>query len=169
MSLKEEIQEDIKEAVRGKEELRSLVLRMVSAAIINKEKEKRYKVSKEEPNLKEEELVKKSQLTDEELILLISFEVKKRKDSVFEFEKGKRKDLADKEKKEIEILKKYLPEQISEEEIKKLTKEAIEKVGAESLKDMGKVMAELMPKVKGKADGGLVSKVVKELLIPKNK
>ena len=76
MSLKEEIQEDIKEAVRGKEELRSLVLRMVSAAIINKEKEKRYKVSKEEPNLKEEELVKKSQLTDEELILLISFEVK---------------------------------------------------------------------------------------------
>ncbi|MAF43165.1 MAG: aspartyl-tRNA amidotransferase [Parcubacteria group bacterium] len=169
MSLKEEIQEDIKEAVRGKEELRSLVLRMVSAAIINKEKEKRYKVSKEEPNLKEEELVKKSQLTDEELILLISFEVKKRKDSVFEFEKGKRKDLADKEKKEIEILKKYLPEQISEEEIKKLTKEAIEKVGAESLKDMGKVMAELIPKVKGKADGGLVSKVVKELLIPKNK
>ena len=75
--------------------------------------------------------------------------------------------MVDKETKEKEILEKYLPEQLSEEEIKKLVKEAIEKIGAKEIKDMGKVMAELMPQVKGKADGSLVSKIVKELLTPK--
>jgi uncharacterized protein YqeY len=75
--------------------------------------------------------------------------------------------LAEKEKKEIEVLKKYLPEQLSGEEIKKIAEEAIKKTEAKEMKDMGKVMAELMPQVKGRADGATVSKIVKELLSPK--
>jgi uncharacterized protein YqeY len=167
MILKEKIQEDLNQAVKKKEELESGVLRMLSAAILNKEKEKRFKLNKQEPELKEEELAEKSQLTDEEVIDVISSEIKKRKESISEFEKGNRQDLAEKEKKEIEVLKKYLPEQLSGEEIKKIAEEAIKKTEAKEMKDMGKVMAELMPQVKGRADGATVSKIVKELLSPK--
>jgi len=167
MALKGNIREDLKETVKNREELKSSVLRLLLAAIFNKEKEKRYKLSKGKPELNEIELEEESQLNDEEIIDVISSEAKKRKESIGEFEKGKRMDLAEKEKKELEILEKYLPEQLSEEEIKKLVKEAIEKIGAKEIKDMGKVMAELMPKVKGKADGSLVSRIVKDLLIPK--
>jgi len=168
MILKTKIQEDLMEAVKKKAELESLVLRGLSAAILNKEKEKRYKLSKEKEELTEKELEKDSQLTDEEVIEVISSEVKKRKESILEFEKGKREDLVEKEKKELEILQKYLPEQLSEEEIKKLAKEAIEKVGASDQKDMGRVMAELMPKIKGRAEGNVVSSIVKEILIPQD-
>jgi len=168
MTLKEKIQNDLKEAVKKKEELKSSVLRMLSAAILNNEKEKRYKLSKTKPEFTEKDLEKESQLIDEEAIEVISSEIKKRKESILEFEKGKRQDLVEKEKKELEILEKYLPEQLSEEEIKKFAQEMIEKVGAKEMKDIGRVMAELMPKIKGKADGGLVSKIVKELLISKN-
>ena len=167
MALKEIIQGDLNEAIKGKEELRCSVLRMVIAAILNREKEKRYKLTKEKPDLKESELAKESQLTDEEVIEVVSSEIKKRRESVAGYEKGGRDELAEKEKKEIEILQKYLPEQLSEEELKKLVQEAIDKVGAKEQKDMGKVMAELMPSVKGKADGSLISKVVKELLLSK--
>jgi uncharacterized protein YqeY len=90
--------------------------------------------------------------------------VKKRRESILEFEKGKRDDLVQKEKAELEILQKYLPEQMSQEEIKKLAQEIITKTGASEMKDMGKVLSELMPKVKGKAEGGMVSQIVKELL-----
>jgi len=173
--LKSKIQEDSKKALKKKDEISSSALRMLLAAILNKEKEKRYKIAKTEPELIEEELIEKSQLTDEEVTEVMSSEVKKRKESILEFEKGERQNLAEKEKKELEVLNKYLPEQLSEEDIKKLAKEAIaalraslapserEKVG---LKNMGKVMQELMPQVKGEADGSLVSKIVKELLIP---
>ena len=164
MALKDNIREDLKEAVKNREELKSSALRLLLAAIFNKEKEKRYKLSKEKPELSGEELEEESQLNDEEVIDVISSEARKRKESIVEFEKGGRKDLVEKEKKELEILEKYLPEQLSEEEIKKLVKEAIDKTGAKEMKDMGKVMQEVMPKVKGKADGSLVSKVVKELL-----
>jgi len=203
MVLKGNIREDLKEAVKNREELKSSVLRLLLAAIFNKEKEKRYKLilrrcsglrlslsnalSKEKPELSGEELEEESQLNDEEVIDVISSEAKKRKESIVEFGKGKRMDLVEKEKKELEILEKYLPEQLSEEEIKKLVKEAIDKTVAKEIhpvksaeggvspkakqfnrvKDMGKVMAELMPKVKGKADGSLVSRIVKDLLIPK--
>jgi len=166
--LKEKIQQELNESIKKKEELKLSVLRMVSAAVLNKEKEKRYKLSKEKPDLKEEELTKESQLADEEIIEVISTEIKKRKEAAADYEKGGREELAEKEKKEIEILQKYLPEQLSEEEIKKLVKVAIEKTGAKEPKDMGKVMAELTPYTKGKADGSLVSKVVKDSLVPKN-
>lgn len=178
--LKEEIQGDLNGALKKREELRALVLRTLLAAILNQEKEKRAKLAKAEPELNEEGLIVRSQLTDEEVIEVISSEIKKRKEATLEFEKGKRGDLVKKEKAEMEILQKYLPEQLSEEEIKKLAKQIIEKVGAKEPKDYnppttlqgkniyGKVMGELMPKVKGKADGSLVSKIVKELLTSKN-
>jgi uncharacterized protein YqeY len=167
MTLKEKIEEDLKNALKEKKEIEVSTLRLLLAAIFNKEKEKRYKLSKQKPDLKAENLEKESQLVDEEVIEVISSEIKKRKESILEFEKGKREDLVKKEKEEMEILQKYLPEQLSEEELQKLAKEAIEKVRAKEIKDMGKVMAVLMPKIKGHADGSLVSKIVKELLMPK--
>ncbi|GAI49704.1 unnamed protein product, partial [marine sediment metagenome] len=136
MILKEKIQKDLEEALKKKDEIIVSVLRMLLAAILNKEKEKRYKLSKNEPELTEEELEKESQLTDEEVIEVISSEIKKRKESILEFEKGERQDLVEKEKKEIDVLKKYLPEQLSEQELKKLVKVAIETVEAKEPKDM---------------------------------
>lgn len=168
MSLKEKIAEDFKKFLKEKKENEVSTLRMLNAAIFNKEKEKRYRLSKEKPDLKESDLEKESQLTDEEITEVIFSEVKKRKEAIVEFEKGKRQDLVEKERKEKEILKKYLPEQLSEEEIKKIAKEIIEKIKAEDMKDLGKVMGNLMPKLKGKAEGSLVSKIVKELLTFKN-
>lgn len=162
--LKKIIQNDLKEALKKKEEAKASALRLFLAIILNKEKEKRYKISREKPELNPAELEKESQLLDEEIIEVISSEIKKRKEAILEFEKGERQDLIEKEKKDIEILGKYLPEQLSEEEIKKLAKEIIEKVGAKELKDIGKVMAELIPQVKGRAEGNQVSRIVKELL-----
>ena len=166
MLLKEKIKEDLKKAIKKKAEKESSVLRMILAVILNKEKEKRYKLSKEKPELGTEELEKESRLSDQEMVEVISSEAKKSKEAIIEFEKGGREDLVEKEKGEIEILKKYLPDQLPEEEVKKLAKEAIEKLGAKEPQDMGKVMKELMPQLKGKADGSLVSNIVKELLIP---
>jgi hypothetical protein len=164
MTLKEKIQNDLNFNLKQRKELETTTLRMLNAAILNKEKEKRAKLAKEKKELTEEELIEKSQLADEEIIEVLSYEVKKHKEAIFEFEKGKREDLAEKEKKETEVLKKYLPEQLSEEEIKKIAEKTIAEVGAEEIKDMGRVMAGLMPQLKGKGDGSLVSRIVKELL-----
>ncbi len=164
MALKEKIQDDLISALKEKKEIEVITLRMLNAAILNREKEKRAKLAKKEEEITEKELIEKSQLIDEEVVEAISSEVKKRKEAILEFEKGEREDLVEKEKKEIEVLKKYLPEQLPEEEIKKLAQEAINKVGATEMKDIGKVMAELMPQVRGKAEGSLVSKIVKDLL-----
>ncbi len=165
--LKEEIKRATVQAMKDGDGFVSTTLRMLSAAIQTKEKEKRYKISKQKPDLNEEGLVKESQLPDEEIIEVISSEIKKRRDAIALYEQGGRQELADKEKKEIELLQKYLPEQMSEEEIKKIVMEAIKKTGALAPKDMGKVMAEIMPKTKGKAESGLVSKIVKESLTGK--
>jgi len=162
--LKEKIEEDFQKALKEKNEEEVSVLRVLRAEMVNKEKEKRYQKSKENPELALGELEKESQLTDEELVSLIASEVKKRKEAILGFEKGKREDLVEKEKKEIEILKRYLPEQLSEEEIKKLVKETIQRLSAKSLKDMGRVMGEIMPKIKGRAEGEIVSKIVREEL-----
>lgn len=167
MILKEKISEDLQAAVKNKEELVSSVLRLLLSAILNKEKEKRYKAGKGKPNMSEEDLVKESQLQDEEVIDVVVAEVKKRKESILMFEKGGRPELAAKEQQEAGILQKYLPEQISEEELRKLVQAAVVKTGAKEQKDMGKVMAELMPRVKGKADAGLISQIVKDLLTAK--
>jgi len=164
MSLKLKIQDDSKAALKEKREIELSVLRMLSAAISNKEIDKRTKAWKEKPELSAEELGKESQLTEEEISKIISSEIKKRKEAVDLYKKGNRMELAGKESKEIEILQSYLPEQLSVEEIKKIAKEMVEKTGAKEMKDMGRVMKELMPEVKDRADSGLISKIVKELL-----
>jgi len=160
--LKEKIEKDFKEALLKRNEREISTLRMLKAAIVEQEKEKRYKKSQEKGT--EADLEKESALSDEEIIKLILREIKKRKEAILEFEKGKRKDLVEKETQEIEILKRYLPEMLSEEEIKKMAKETIEKVRAKNIKDMGRVMKELMPKIQGKAEPSLVSQIVKSLL-----
>jgi len=155
MELEKRIKLDLNSAMFAKKELEVSVLRQLLAAVLNKEKEKRFKSGEE----------KEAHLTDEEFMEAILSEVKKRRESIDLFTKGASTDLAEKEKKELEILGKYMPEQMTEEEVEKLVKEAIAKVGAREIKDMGKVMAELMPKVKGRADSSLLGKMVKELLV----
>ena len=162
--LKQNIQKDSIEALKSKDQFKTGVLRMLLASVATKEKEKRYKISKEKPDATEEILIKESELTDEQIVETISSEIKKRKDAIALYLQGNRPELADKETKEIEILKKYLPEQLSEEELRKLVAESITKTGAAEIRDTGKIMADLMPKVKGRADGGEISKIVKELL-----
>lgn len=163
MDLQKKILKDLNKALKKKAKLECSVLRLLTSAIHNKEIEKKAALRKK-GELDEEEIIKEGKLTNEEIIEVIGSEIKKRKEAVLGFEKGKRTDLVEKEKKEMEILQNYFPEQLSEEEIKQIVKETIEKVGAKELKDMGRVMTQVMPKVKGKAEGGLVSRIVKELL-----
>jgi hypothetical protein len=148
-TLKQKIKNNLNSVLKEGDTLSRSVLGMLLAAIMNKE------------------LAKGKEATQEEIVEIIFSEVKKRKESVLAFEKGNRKDLADKERAEIKVLEKYLPEQMPEEDLRKIIKEAVGKTGAVTVKDMGKVMAEIMPQIKGKADGGLVSKIVKESLTPK--
>ena len=152
--LKQQIQTATTESLKSGDSFTTGVLRMLLASIITKEKDKKFKEKSEEDII----------LKDEEIIDVISSEIKKRKDAIVLYEKGNRQELADKEKKEIEVLKKYLPEQIPEEELRKLIQSSINKVGATEIKDTGKIMADLMPKVKGKADNSEISKIIKELL-----
>lgn len=144
--MKQQIQQELREALLQKDEVKTSVLRMLLAAFVNKEKEKG------------------TELTLEQAQAIVQSEAKRRKESIEAFEKGGRQDLAGKEKAELEILKKYLPEQLSEEEVRKLVAEAIGETGATNPQDIGKVMAAVMPKLKGKADGALVNAIVKESL-----
>lgn len=162
--LKEQIQQDLKASLKGGKQVEVSVLRMIIAAINNRETEKRTKIWKEKPESKIEALEKESKLTDEEVLEVLFFEVKKRKEACVEYEKGERTDLIEQEKKEIEIIQKYLPEQLSEEEVAEIAREVIKAVGANDSKDAGRVMSQLMPQLKGRADGGLASRVVRELL-----
>jgi hypothetical protein len=163
--LKQKIKADLEHAVKEQKTLDMSVLRILWSVMNNKEIEKRFGLTKTNPSLNAEQLDKESILTDDEIINTISSEMKKRKESIEMFTKGNRLELADKEKQELEILKGYLPEQISEEEIKKIVQVAIEKLGAKEMKDMGAVIKEVMAQAKNKADGSLVSKIVKDLLI----
>lgn len=142
--MRNQILEDLKTAMKNQDKERLSVIRMVKGAI------------------QMTELNKKHELSDEEVIDVITKEIKSRKDSINEFKKGGREDLVKKTEDEVNILSEYLPKQLTEEELNKIIDEAFEIVKPESTKDMGKVMKELTPKVKGKADMGLVSKIVKE-------
>ena len=104
------------------------------------------------------------ELTDEETIAVISSLVKQRQDSIEQFTKGNRLDLVEKESKELEVLRTYLPPQLSEAEVRDIIKKAVAETGATGQKDMGKLMKVVMPQVKGKADGKMVNDIVKELL-----
>ncbi len=148
MSLKEQLTEDMKTAMKAKAEgkQRLAVIRMVRSAI------------------RQTEIDGKIELDDAGVISIISKEVKSRRDSIEEFKKGGRDDLVAQTEAEIAVLMPYLPQQLSEEEVRALVKEAVEKTGASSQKDMGRVMGSLMPKVKGRADGKLVNTIVREML-----
>jgi len=162
--LKELIQQDFKEAFKNQEKVRLSVLKMLRAGLVKKQQDKRYQLKKENQELEGEDLEKQSILTEEEILGVIISKIKRSKDSIASFEQGGRAELADSEREEIKVLQKYLPEQLSEEEVGVIIKEVIAKVGAESMKDIGRVMAELMPRVKGKTDGDLVIKIVRENL-----
>jgi len=155
--LKQAIQTATTEALKSGDSFTTGVLRMLSAAIQAKEKEKKYK----------EKIEGEAQLTDEEILNVVFSEIKKRKDAIALYTQGNRPELAEREQKEIDILIKYLPAQLSQDALKKLVSESIAVTGAKEMKDMGKVMADLNPKIKGKADGGEASKIVKELLATK--
>ena len=162
--LLEEIKKDLISFQKDKNEVGVSVLRMLVSSIVNKGKDKRLKIANENLELNDNELDEKSILTEEETIEAVASEVKKRRDSIQSFETGGRKDLVEKEEKELEFLKKYLPKELTEEEIRIIVKEAKEKTGAISQKDIGLLMKEIVPKTKGKADGNLVAKIVKEEL-----
>lgn len=147
MSLKNQIQQEMLEAMKAKDEIKVGALRMLKAAIL------KFEVSGE-----------RKEATDNDILALINKEIKQRLDSAEQFRKGNRLEMAEKEEKEIVVLKAYMPPQMNEEEVLKIVKESIAEAGAISKKDMGKVMGVLMPKVKGKADGAMVNKIVAGLL-----
>ncbi|MEH7379904.1 GatB/YqeY domain-containing protein [Bacillus sp. JJ1533] len=147
MSLLERLNNDMKTAMKNKEKDKLSVIRMVKAALQNE-------------GIK----LGNSELSDEAELTVLTREVKQRKDSLREFSNAGREDLVNKIQNEIEILEVYLPEQLSEEDLVEIVKETVQEVNASSKADMGKVMAAIMPKVKGKADGGLVNKLVQQQL-----
>ncbi len=147
--LKQQLRDELKKSMLARETVNTSVLRMTLSAVGY------YETQKGGAGY---------EATDEDVLIVIQKEVKQHRDSIEQFTAGGRQDLVDKETKELEILQKYLPAQMSEAEVKKLVVEAVKKTGAVSITDMGKVMGTLMPKVKGKADGGLVSKLVREEL-----
>lgn len=160
----EEIKKDLVSAIKEKRESAVSVLRMLTSSVFNKEMEKRVKILEKEPNLTEDQLKEKVKLNDDEAIEVVLSEVKKRRDSIAGFEQGGRTDLVNKEKAELDILMKYTPKELTEEEIRAIVKSAASKTGASSMKDIGIVMKEVQPQTKGKADGNLVARIVKEEL-----
>ncbi len=160
--LKDKIKNDFKEAFKAKEQVRLSVLKMVNSEIGNAEINKRAKLMKDGVNAESVETA--SILNDEEVLQVILREVKKRKDSIEAFESAGRQELAEKEKEELVILMTYMPEQLSEGAIRDIAKKAVERSGAKGEKEIGKVMTILAPQVKGKADGVMVNKIVREFL-----
>lgn len=142
--MKDRILNDLKDAMKNKDKERLAVIRLVKGSI------------------QMTELDKKRELTDDEVIDVISKEIKSRKESIKEFEKGFRDDLINKTQEEIDILMEYLPKQMTNEEIEETIDKVFDIVKPTSQKDMGKIMKEINPLVRGKADMGLVSKIVKE-------
>lgn len=145
MSLKEKLAEDLKSSMKNKDVVRKNTVQLVRTAILQVEKDK------------------KVTLEDEDILEVIAKQLKQRKDSLPEYEKSGREDLISQLKQEMEVLMEYLPEQLSEEELRPIVEETVREVGAESMKDMGKVMAAVMPKVKGRADGKAISEIAKSL------
>ena len=144
--MKKKLLEDLKEALKEKNEIKKNAIQMVRAGILQIEKDKGI------------------ELTDEQIIELISKEVKKRKDSIADYEKGGREDLVNQINEEISYLEKYLPKQLTEEEITVIVKQIIAELGATTMKDMGKVMKAAKEKMGVTADGKTINKVVKENL-----
>lgn len=146
MTIKERLKEDMKSAMKSRDQARLSAIRMAQNALNNKEKDLRR------------------ELAEQEAEAVIASEVKKRREALEQYRSAGRDDLAEKESAEIGALAGYLPEQLSEEDIRRIVTKAIGKTGAASIKDIGRVMKEVMPLVKGRADGAVVNGIVKELL-----
>ncbi len=148
MNLKDKIQEDLSGAIKAHDETRVSVLRMLKAAVM------KFEVSGKQ----------KKDASDEEVLQIIGKEAKQRKESIEAFRKGGREDLVSKEETELKILQNYLPQQLTEEELKKIVREVIAQTGAHGKGDFGKVMSAVMGRVKGRAEGTMVSKVTGAML-----
>ena len=144
--MKNKILEDLKMAMKNQDKETLSVIRMVKGAITL------------------EEINTKKELTDDDIIAIIAKQIKTRKEYIVEFEKGNRQDLIDQTQKEIEILNQYMPEQYSEEKVKSIIDDIFEKINPTGISDMGKVMKEVTPLLRGKADMSFVSKIIKEKL-----
>ena len=144
--LKERLLEDLKEAMKEKQVIRKNVIQMIRAAILQVEKDKQI------------------ELDDNQVLEIIAKESKKRKDSLADYEKSGREELINQVKEEIEIISKYLPKQLTKEEITDIVKQVIEETGATSIKDMGKVMKASKEKIGAAADGKAINEVVREIL-----
>ncbi|KAF0143901.1 MAG: hypothetical protein FD156_2283 [Nitrospirae bacterium] len=148
MDILKKINEDLITSMKSKDELKTTTLRMIKSAVKNAEIAKRGK----------------GDLTEDDIMGVLSTMVKQRKESAEQYEKANRKDLADKENTEISIIQEYLPKQLTPEELCEIIKATIQETGVVGMKEIGKLMKELMPKVKGKADGKLVNQMIKEIL-----
>ena len=146
MSLKKQLMDDMKTAMKEKDRLRKATITLLRADI------KRFEVDK------------RKEITEDGIIDLISKQIKQKKSAILDFRKGGREDLVQEAEAEMEVLMKYLPEQLTEEELKEIIGNAIVELKAESMKDMGKVMGAVSPIIKGKADGKTASDIVKALL-----
>ena len=146
MTLKEKLLSDMKEAMKSKDSLKLGTIRSVIAAVKNQEIDLR------------------KDLDEEEILAIVSREVKKRKEAASLYKKGRRPELEDKEIQEMKILQTYLPEQVSEEDLRQRIQQVIEETGAEGMKDFGKIMKTLVPEFKGKADNALIKELASEFL-----
>lgn len=146
MSLKDKLKDDLKSAMKEKDAVRKNVVQLIKAGVLQVEKDKQIT------------------LDDEGVLDVIAKQLKQRRDSLPDYEKSGREDLVAQLKREMELLMEYLPAQLSHEELEAIVKEAVTKVGASSVKDMGKVMAEVMPKTKGRADGKEINAIARGLL-----
>jgi len=146
MTLKEKIGAELKAAMHARDSVRLDVLRLLRSAIKNREIEL------------------KRPLSDSDVLRIIGTQIKRHKESILKFKAGKREDLAQKEEKELTILKSFMPQQMSYDEIKEAVCSVVKELDARTMKDMGRVMKELMKRLAGKADGGMVSDLVKKIL-----
>ena len=146
MTLKDKLKEDLKSAMKEKDTIRKNVVQLIKAGVLQVEKDS------------------KVTLDDDGVLDVIAKQLKQRRDSLPEYEKSGRDDLISQLKREMDILMEYLPPQLSHEELEAIVEQAVEETGAQSVKDMGKVMAAVMPKTKGRADGKEINRIARELL-----
>ena len=149
MQLKQRLYEDLKKAMKTKDEIRTRTLRLIISSI------------------KTLEVEKMTEATDDDVFRVLSKECRKRVEAIEAYKKGGREDLANEEQRELEIIKSYMPKQLSEEELKEIVKNVVGETGSSSIKDLGRVMKVLMPRVKGRADGKTVNNIVRQILLRK--
>ncbi|MCD6100182.1 MAG: GatB/YqeY domain-containing protein [Candidatus Marinimicrobia bacterium] len=147
MTLKERLQKELVEAMRARDTLKVDVIRLLRNSI------------------RQKEIELKKELSDDDVIKILSNAAKQRKESIKAYEAGNREDLVEREKRELDIIESYLPEKLSQEELIKIVEDVIKEVGASSLRDLGKVMPKVMAKVKGRADGSEVQAIVRSKLV----